>query len=87
LPERRKRVSMAQVTGFLRRIAGLPISVDPIEPARAFDQIISVARQQNLTEYDAAYIELALRRTLPLATLDDKLRQVAEHVGITLIAI
>jgi predicted nucleic acid-binding protein len=87
IAERRKRVSMAQVTGSLRRIAGLPISVDPIEPTRAFDQIISVACQQNLTEYDAAYIELALRRTLPLATLDDKLRQVAEHVGITLIAI
>ncbi len=87
IAERRKRVSMAQVTGSLRRIAALPISVDPIEPTRAFDQIISVARQQNLTEYDAAYIELALHRALPLATLDDKLRQVAEHIGITLIAI
>jgi len=87
IAERRKRISVAQVTGFLRRIAGLPISVEPIEPGRAFDQIFSVARQQNLIEYDAAYIERALRRALRLATLDDKLRQVAEFAGITLIAI
>jgi len=35
----------------------------------------SVARQQNLTAYDAAYVELALRAALPLATLDSRLRQ------------
>jgi len=53
----------------------------------AFDQIPSVARQQNLTAYDAAYIELALRAALPLATLDSRLRQAAGRVGITLVAI
>ena len=47
----------------------------------------SVARQQNLTAYDAAYIELALRAVLPLATLDSRLRQAAGRVGITLVAI
>jgi len=46
-----------------------------------------VARQQNLTAYDAAYIELALRAALPLATLDSRLRQAAGRVGITLVAI
>ena len=75
MAERRKRISVAQVTALLRRIAGLPISVDPTRLGHAFDQIPSVARQQNLTAYDAAYVELALRAALPLATLDSRLRQ------------
>jgi predicted nucleic acid-binding protein len=82
--ERRKRITVAQVTALLRRIAGLPISVEPIEGRYAFEQILSVARQHRLTEYDAAYLELALRAGLPLATLDDKLKQAARlvHVGL-----
>ena len=54
IAERRKRITVAQVTALLRRVAGLPISVEPIQPDRAFEQILSVARQRNLTEYDAA---------------------------------
>lgn len=83
--ERRKRITVAQVTAFLQRIAALPISVDPIKPGTAFNQILSVARQKDLTEYDAAYLELALREALPLATLDNKLRRAATHIGITLV--
>ena len=85
--ERRKRITVAQVTALLRRIAGLPISVEPIEARYAFEQILSVARQQNLTEYDAAYLELALRAGLPLATLDDKLKQAARLVDVGLVKI
>ncbi|MGA8490051.1 MAG: type II toxin-antitoxin system VapC family toxin, partial [Terriglobales bacterium] len=85
--ERRKRISVAQGTALLRRIAGLPISVEPIEARHAFEQILSVARQQNLTEYDAAYLELALRAGVPLATLDGKLREVASFVGVGLVQI
>src|SRR5712691_1378633 len=87
IAERRKRITVAQVTALLRGIAGLPISVEPIQAGRAFEQILAVARQRNLTEYDAAYIELALRGALPLATLDGRLRRVAELVGITLVTI
>jgi predicted nucleic acid-binding protein len=85
--ERRKRITLAQVTALLQRIAGLRIWVDPIEPGTAFNQILSIARQSDLSEYDAAYVELALREALPLATLDDKLRRAATRVGITLVAI
>ena len=83
--ERRKRITVAQVTALLQRIAGLRISVDPVQPRVAFNQVLAVARQNDLTEYDAAYVELALREALPLATLDDKLRRAATRVGITLI--
>jgi|SRR5271155_2705972 len=85
--ERSKRITVAQVTALLRRVAGLPISVEPIEVGRAFEQILSVARQQNLTEYDAAYLELALRTGLPLATLDGKVKQAARLFDVELVKI
>ena len=85
--ERRKRITVAQGTALLRRIAGLPISVEPIEARYAFEQILAVARQHNLTEYDAAYLDLALRTGLPLATLDDKLKQAARLVDVGLVKI
>ena len=85
--ERRKRISMAQVTALLGRIVQLPVSVETIAPDRAFSQVLSVARQHQLTEYDAAYVELALRKGLPFATLDDKLRQAARTAGIKLVSV
>ena len=47
--------------------------------------LMETARRTRLTVYDAAYLELALRRRLPLATLDDKLRESARRSGLTLI--
>lgn len=66
-------------------MSGFAISVEPAEVRRAFGQVLSVARQQRLTEYDAAYLELALREALPLATLDDSLRRAAQSVGIKMV--
>lgn len=85
--ERKKRVSPANVAVFLDRILRFSISVEPTPAPRAFGGILSLARLQNLTEYDAAYAELAQRRDLPLATLDDKLRHAARTAGIKLLLI
>jgi predicted nucleic acid-binding protein len=85
IAERRKRITNAEATAFLQRISKLPILVEPIPPSRAFEHILPVARQYQLTEYDAAYVELALREALPLATLDAKLRRAARSAGLTLV--
>jgi len=85
--ERRKRISMAQASIFLDRIAQYSISIETVQPFRAFGEVRSLARQGGLTVYDAAYAELALRRDLPLATLDDQLRRSARAVGIRLLNI
>ena len=85
--ERRKRVTAAQVTSVLQRIGDLPIFVEPIRVDRAFGPILLLARNEQLAEYDAAYIELALREGLPLATLDNRLRRAARSAGITPIRI
>jgi len=86
IAERRNRIALAQVTAILQKIAGLPIAITPIDPARAFDHILPVARQQSLSGYDAAYLELALRQGLPLATLDEHLRRVAKITGVVLLS-
>jgi|SRR5271165_385770 len=85
--EKRQRVTVAQVTSILRRIADLPISVDPAQIDHVFQQVLPLARQTQLTEYDAAYLELALRLRLPLASLDVQLQRAAKVVGIPLLRI
>ncbi len=83
--ERRKRITLAQTTSLLTRIAAFPIVVEPPRITQVFDQILSAARQRNLTAYDAAYLELTLRRGVPLATLDEDLRAAATAAGIKLV--
>ncbi len=84
--ERRKRIAQARISGLLRHIAGLPITLMPIGTLTAFEQILPLARQCGLSLYDAAYLELASRMALPLATLDAELRRSASQVGIMLLA-
>jgi predicted nucleic acid-binding protein len=85
--ERRKRITPAQATAVLQRIGDLPVTLDPVRIDRAFGSTLLLARNEQLTEYDAAYIELALREGLPLATLDDRLRRAARNSGIVLVKI
>jgi predicted nucleic acid-binding protein len=83
--ERRKRITTAQVTGLLQRISKLPIRTEPMPPDRVFEQVLSLARQMDLTAYDAAYLALALNEAVPLATLDARLRRAARSAGVALI--
>ena len=80
--ERRGRCTEADTTNWLRFLSGLPIAVDGSTEARAWSDTIGLARRHGLTEYDAAYLELALREGLPIATLDAKLEAAATAVGV-----
>lgn len=80
--ERRNRSTEAQAARWLGYLNSLPIVVDDEAPDRAWSDLLRLARAQGLSVYDAAYLELALRRALPLATLDDKLKAAAASVGI-----
>jgi predicted nucleic acid-binding protein len=84
--ERRKRSTVAQATKWTGYLSSLPITVDSETSVRAWGDVLTLARAQNLTAYDAAYLELALRRGLPLATLDDKLKAAAAAVGVAMYA-
>lgn len=82
--ERRKRSTQANTVTWLGFLASLPIAADDETTAHAFGDTLSLAREHNLSAYDAAYLELAMRRGLPLATLDDKLKAAAQAVGVPL---
>ena len=79
--ERRKRCSAADAAGFLNILGALSIEADPETGARATSASLALARTHDLTLYDAACLELAMRTNLPLATLDKKLRTAAKKVG------
>jgi predicted nucleic acid-binding protein len=82
--ERRGRCTQADATTWLAFLGGLPIVVDAATEARAWSGTIALGRQHGLTAYDAAYLELAMREGVPLATLDAKLKAAATAVGVAL---
>ena len=66
-------------------LAQLPIRTDPETERHAWDATLRLASRHKLTVYDAAYLELALRRGLPLATLDAELRTAAAKQSVKLL--
>ncbi len=80
--ERRGRVRVADTAARLELIGDLPIATDDGIPVRGLREVLALARAETLTTYDAAYLELAMRRGLPLATKDRALRAAARRVGV-----
>ena len=74
---RRGRHDVAFRQATLTDLSSLPISIDLETDRRAWDATLQLAHLHRLTLYDAAYLELAQRRALPLATLDSDLRAAA----------
>ena len=74
---RRKRHDAAFRDATLSDLLLLPLYVDSETDQRAWGPILRLAERHQLTLYDAAYLELAQRRGLPLATLDGDLRRAA----------
>jgi predicted nucleic acid-binding protein len=82
--ERRGRGSQADSAKWLSFLSNLPVVDDGATEAKAWSDTLNLARQQGLSEYDASYLELALREGVPLATLDAKLKGAAQAVGVPL---
>lgn len=83
--EKRGRISAADIATRLSLISSLPIVVDPETDRRALREILTLARAEQLTTYDAAYLELAMRKGLPLASKDAALRAACLRVGIDIL--
>ncbi len=81
--ERRGRIDPVGTANFLGDLAKLPITADR-DPDSS--NLLTLAREHGLTVYDAAYLELALRLALPLATLDRALAATATAAGVALLA-
>jgi predicted nucleic acid-binding protein len=82
---RRGRIDLERVARFAYDLAALPIRIEPAYAPAAWDAVIQVATRHQLTVYDAAYLELAERTGLPLATLDGDLRKAALAASVVLV--
>ncbi len=69
------------------RLRLLPIAIEHRPAVWLAQQVLPLARAYQLSAYDAAYLELAIREGLPLATLDDGLRQAARAAGVALVGV
>lgn len=83
--EKRSRIGTGDVATRLDLIAELPILVDQETAGRAWREILTIARAEGLTTYDAAYLELAIRRGLPLLTKDSELVNAARRLGVVVL--
>ena len=82
LAERKKRISRSQTSRLIEYLSQLPLLTDEEPSASRTESILSLGREYGLTAYDAAYLELAVRTSLPLVTLDAKLRKAAKEAGV-----
>ena len=80
--EAKALVTEARSGEFLELLEGVSIEVDGATFTHARSGTLQLARRHKLSAYDASYLELALRRGLPLATLDEDLQKAAKKVGV-----
>lgn len=85
LSERKRRATQAKTAEFIALVQKFDLEVDQDGPGRAFNHVLDLCREHRLTAYDAMYLDLAIRKRLPLATLDDELRKAAKRANIPLL--
>jgi predicted nucleic acid-binding protein len=82
MAERRQRVNEAQARGFAALLTDLPIRVSGVGTSDVWSGPAAVARAHGLSAYDAAYLDLAMREGLSLATRDAALQRAAATAGV-----
>jgi predicted nucleic acid-binding protein len=83
--ERQRRLTNAGVSTAGQLIAELQVEVEEADVERILGPVVDLARSHGLSTYDASYLETAMRRGLPLATLDTRLAAAAQASGVPLI--
>ena len=84
--ERRGIIARVEADEFVHLLSALPITIAAALSSSDMVRLHAIARHYGLKIYDAAYLELALRTDLPLATRDDLLADAARQAGATLFA-
>jgi len=83
--ERKERLKQADSTRFLTLLLQLPIETEKEWSQEAMPDLLAVGRDPGLSSYDLSYLDLAVRRNCPLATLDQKLIAAAEKTGVSIL--
>lgn len=84
--ERKKYISQADSVRFICLLSELPIYLENESPDKSMKELLGLARAHDLSSYDASYLDLAMKKGLPLATLDEKLRKAAVHTSVLILA-
>lgn len=79
---RRKRLSDADMHQGIEIVKSVPIQLDDINGIRVLSDVTKLAQLYELTVYDATYLELAMRMSIPIATFDSALRTAAKKAGV-----
>jgi predicted nucleic acid-binding protein len=82
IAERRKRLSEADSVRFMTLLSQLPIIVEYERSERIMGNLLALARASNLSSYEASYLDLSMRKGLPLATLDTRLIGAAKIANV-----
>jgi predicted nucleic acid-binding protein len=82
MAQRRRRLTASQRKAALEQLTALQFTVDDEGPRHAFGQTGELAEKYGLTIYDATYLELAVRRSLPLASRDQALQNATKKCGL-----
>ena len=80
--EKHGEITIGEVERFISQLENLPIQVDPLTARQSFSRTLVLGRAYNLSSYDAAYLELAIRENIPLATLDKNLTKAAKKADV-----
>jgi predicted nucleic acid-binding protein len=80
--ERRKRVKQSEMRRFVELLDGLTVIMDSQSVTESVSNILPIAREYGLSAYDAAYLDVAIRHGVPLATLDSALQKAGRKAGI-----
>ena len=80
--ERKKRLSEADSVRFITLLSQLPIIVEYEQPERLMKDLLALARANNLSSYDACYLDLSMRKGFPIATLDIRLIEAAKKTEV-----
>lgn len=83
--ERRGLMTAEHRAAFLALLRKVNIGVEATGAERTLSVALNLARDQQLSVYDAMYLELARREGVPLASLDGPLRDAARRIGVTLL--
>jgi predicted nucleic acid-binding protein len=84
MAQRRNRLEKNKISNILQTLSHLNISTDKKHIEINEPNFISFAVKHQITSYDAAYLYLARRENIPLATLDKKMKQIAQNLGVFL---
>ena len=80
--KKRSEIDAGEIEIFISQLENLPVHTDTSTSKQAFNRTLALADAYRLSSYDAAYLELAIREGLPIATLDKNLIKAAKKAGI-----